>query len=205
MAYDLDTRRGESVDEQARWKSVRVWGLLALIVALVAALVFAAFAEAGFYVSVALMSVLVLVVRSARIGWDDAFSWIGGGCSEHAVGEALETLRAEGFIVMHDIEQADEGKIDHLVSGHSGVFLIETNHSSYLPNRVTAATRQAAKVADDLGVWITPVVCVGRELKRPYQLDRVSIVGRAGIAGWIREQSQPVLASERLARWADRL
>jgi hypothetical protein len=85
---------------------------------------------------------------------------------------------------MHDIEQADEGNIDHLVSGPSGVFLIETKHSSYLPDLVTRAT---------------PVVCVDREVKRPYQLDRAWIVGRVSIAGWVREQSQPVLASERLA------
>lgn len=193
MAYDLDTRPG-GVNERAWWKTVRVWGFLAVIALLVAALVFAAFAEAGFYVSVALMCALVFVVRLAIVGMDDAFHWIGGGSSERAVGEALEALRAEGFIVMHDIEQAGEGNIDHLVSGPRGVFLIETKHRGYLPNRMTKAKRQAAKLAGELGVWITPVICVDRAVKRPYELERVWIVGRAGIAAWVREQSESVLA-----------
>src|SRR5450830_286772 len=43
-----------------------------------------------------------------------------------ASGELLEEFRGEGFIAMHGIEQAGEGNIDHLVSGPTGVFMIES-------------------------------------------------------------------------------
>jgi hypothetical protein len=52
---------------------------------------------------------------------------------------------------MHDIEQDREGNVDHLVSGPSGVYLIETKHRRYADDQLRKAKRQAAKLHDELG------------------------------------------------------
>jgi nuclease-like protein len=59
-----------------------------------------------------------------------AVRWVRGARAERLVGEELNKLRGEGFIVMHDDWPAG-GNIDHLVSGPTGVYLIETKLRRY--------------------------------------------------------------------------
>jgi hypothetical protein len=79
---------------------------------------------------------------------------------------------------MHDIEQVGEGNIDHLASGPSGVYLIETKYRRYRsPEDLRKAKRQAAKLKNELGVWVTPVICLSVPSERaPYRHDGVWIV-----------------------------
>ena len=84
--------------------------------------------------------------------------WLKGSTAEAAVGETLEPLRWERYIVMHDMPQRGEGNIDHVVSGPNGVYLVETKFARYLPVHLKKAKRQAARLHDELGVWVTPVV-----------------------------------------------
>ena len=48
-----------------------------------------------------------------------------GRAGEQAVGQLLETFRAEGFDVMHDICE-DGFNVDHVLIGPPGVFVVET-------------------------------------------------------------------------------
>ena len=128
-----------------------------------------------------------------------------GRNGEAVVGEALESLRWERYIVLHDVPFAGEGNIDHLVSGPNGVYLVETKFGSYLPVHLKKAKRQAAKLAEDLGVLVTPVLCVNSSEGGPYRHVGVQVVGFDALLAWIQAQSNPPVEFERLARFSAEL
>jgi hypothetical protein len=133
-------------------------------------------------------------------------SWVVGARAEEQVGLMLNELRRERFHVLHDIAQTHEGNVDHLVSGPTGVFMIETKYRRYTDEQLVKAKRQAAKLHDVLGVWVTPVICLAERRGRPpYKHDGVWIVRRPDLLDWLRAQHNQVLEFERLARFADRL
>src|ERR671933_917984 len=110
--------------------------------------------------------------------------WARGAHAESIVGYVLEKLRKLGFEVVHDIQQPGEGNVDHLVSGPSGVFMIETKRWEYDAWHLRKAKRQAAKLAAELGVWVTPVICLARRRPaKPYYHGGVWILGREGLGG----------------------
>jgi hypothetical protein len=99
---------------------------------------------------------------------DLAVRWRRGWVAERSVGEELNRLRWDGFIVMHDVPQRGEGNIDHIVSGPTGAYLIETKARGYQADHLVRARRQAAKLQAELGTWVTPVICLNeRESKAP--------------------------------------
>ncbi|MGE5689249.1 MAG: nuclease-related domain-containing protein, partial [Pseudomonadota bacterium] len=129
--------------------------------------------------------------------------WAKGARSEAAVGLALEQLRPE-FLVLHDIAQPGEGNVDHLVAGPTGVYVIETKHRRFEKPQLLKVRRQAAKIHDELGVWVTPVICLDRPFA-PRVYNRVTVVGRPELAAWIRAQHNRTVPFEVLARFADGL
>jgi hypothetical protein len=145
--------------------------------------------------------------QAARLaaGHDPAAErFLRGAHAESIVGYALEKLRALGFEVVHDLRQPGEGNVDHLVSGPSGVFMIETKRRWYEPRDVHKAKRQAAKLAADVGVWVTPVICLAvRRPRRAYFDHGVWIVGREALADWVTTQRNEFVEPGRLARLAD--
>ena len=75
------------------------------------------------------------------------------------------------------------------MTGHGGVFMIETKHRGYKPADLSKAKRQAKKLNVELGEWVTPVICLDRRRARePYRDRSVWIVSRERLVGWIREQ-----------------
>jgi hypothetical protein len=180
-----------------------LFGALALGIVLdVVALALGAGTAAG--VGAVLLAIFVWVIGSRQI--ETATRWMKGANAELAVGEALNELRREGFVVMHDIEQHGEGNIDHLVSGPNGIYLIETKFKSYRPEQLVKAKRQAARLGRELGVWVTPVIVLPKRSGKPYQHDRVWIVkGTTSLASWISTQRNTAVDFERLARFADSL
>ena len=178
-------------------------------------LLVAAFAGAGalplvlaraFDVSFAVSApvVILLAVIYWAAGSDSVLMERGakGRNGEAVVGEALEDLRWEQYIVLHDVPFAGEGNIDHLVSGPNGVYLVETKFGNYLPVHLTKARRQAAKLGDDLGVIVTPVLCVAASEGVLYRRGGVWVVEFDGLLPWIREQSNPPVEFERLAHFS---
>jgi Nuclease-related domain len=136
--------------------------------------------------------VLVLALKRPAERWIDvAGRWRLGAAAEQAVGETLDQLRGEGFDVRHDIEQAGEGNIDHLVIGPTGAFLIETKATRYLDRHLVKAKRQAAKVHDDVGRWVVPVICLHRRKSQSFEVRGVWIVPHAALLDWIRGYRKP--------------
>ena len=62
-----------------------------------------------------------------------------GAQGEERVGAALESLRAKGWYVFHDLPLRSVGNIDHLVIGPSGIFVVETKSHR---GRITAQGNQ---------------------------------------------------------------
>jgi Nuclease-related domain len=147
--------------------------------------------------------------QAARLaaGHDPAAErWLRGAHAESIVGYMLEKLRALGFEVVHDVPQRGEGNVDHLVSGPSGVFMIETKRWEYEPRDLVKAKRQATKLASELGVWVTPVICMAlRRPRRKYLDNGVWILGREMLADWVTAQRNEAIEPGCLARLADGL
>jgi hypothetical protein len=127
--------------------------------------------------------------------------WSLGAHAESIVGYMLDKLRALGFEVVHDLRQLGEGNVDHLVSGPSGVFIVETKRWEYEPWHLQKAKRQAAKLAAELGVWVTPVICLARRRPaRPYRDHGVWILGRDRLVDWVTAQRNEAVEPGRIAR-----
>lgn len=203
MAYDVDRRPGEWVGRRAR-RETRI-AVLGTIAALGLAAVAVAVSLTGALVTVLLLGAAVYVWRATERQIDASEPWVKGRNAEEAVGFELEKLRREGFIVMHDIQLDGLGNVDHLVSGPSGVFLVETKFRSFRPSSRGLVTQQAAHLRGELGVWVTAVICKATVGYEPRECRRVWIMGKVQLLDWIRAQRNAPLEFERLARWADRL
>jgi len=205
MAYDVSKKPGEWVRARSERESVVV---LVLFVAAFAALGLATAALVmGEKIAATLLIVASILVMKLFLAdqIEVALRWLKGSNAECAVGADLDDLKYEGYVVMHDIEQMGEGNIDHLVSGPTGVFLVETKFGWYQDVALKKVKRQSARVHDELGVWVTPVICRARSEKAPYRHSGVWIVARTDLVGWIRGQRGRRVEFERLAQFADRL
>ena len=129
-----------------------------------------------------------------------------GARAERDVGEILNALREECWVVMHDIEQPGEGNIDHIASGPTGVYLVETKRRRYLDPDLTKAKRQAAKLHDEIGgVFVTPVICLHSRAGKPFKTHGVWIVPRQELLGWLRSQHNRPADPAAIARFAAQL
>jgi len=189
MLQETSRQPGQWVRAQARVHERRVWMLLALVFAFGALVVRVYADERRTWVALIGVAFFCFLRHITHRLIDVAKHWDRGASSEEAVGVALDALVAEGFTVNHDLRQEFEGNIDHLVTGRTGVFMIETKHRGYKPADLSKAKRQAKKLNDELGMWVTPVICLDRRRARePYRDRGVWIVSRERLAGWIREQ-----------------
>ena len=189
MLQQTSRQPGQWVRSQARVHERRVWMLLGLVSAL-GALVVAAYAdERRGWLALTGVALICFLRRVTHGSIDVAAHWDRGAKSEEAVGHALDELLAEGYTVTHDLRQEFEGNVDHLVTGPTGVFMIETKHRGYKPADLPKAKRQAKKLNDELGEWVTPVICLDRRRARnPYRDRGVWIVSRDRLPDWIRAQ-----------------
>jgi hypothetical protein len=206
MAYDLDRRPGAWVSGQAARRSALIW---AFVAALIAVALFSIgliiSGRATILTSMLVIALAVLLRLRGDSAIDAAMPWRWGAKAEKEVGAALNELRHEGYVVMHDIEQRSEGNIDHLVSGSNGVYLVETKSHRFKDGAPRKAKRQAAKLQDELGVWVTPVICISERHRPAFQVEGVCVVPRAQLLDWIRNQRNKSVEFDRLARWADTL
>jgi hypothetical protein len=124
------------------------------------------------------------------------------GEAEEAVRMELDELRLDGWTIMHDVSQPQEGAIDHILAGPAGLFLLATRRNAYTDRNVVKVRRQAARLHDELGVWITPVVCLYGHDQAPMQQCGVWVIPRSRIIAWLRAQCNQPVDVERLARFA---
>jgi nuclease-like protein len=189
MLQETSRQPGQWVRAQARVHERRVWMLLALVFAFGALVVRVYADERRTWLALIGVAFFCFLRHITRGLIDVARHWDRGASSEEAVGDALDALVADGFTVNHDLRQEFEGNVDHLVTGRTGVFMIETKHRGYKQADLSKAKRQAKKLNDELGEWVTPVICLDRRRARaPYRDHGVWIVSRERLAGWIREQ-----------------
>jgi hypothetical protein len=205
MAYDVDRKPGTWVSGQAGRRSAQVWVLVAGLFAI-------GLFAVGLLVSnrATVATSLVLIPAALGLRWyanrevDVAARWLGGARAEEAVGQELNKLRPE-FVVMHDLDRVGPGNVDHVVSGPTGVYMIETKRYRFEDDDLRKARGRAAAIGDQLGVWVTPVICLATRERNPFKHDRVWIVPRTRLNDWIKAQQNKPVNFERLARWADHL
>jgi hypothetical protein len=206
MAYSVDREPAQWVGRQARrhgrglYLIVGLLGLLALV-SLLLALSPARTLMGGIAVLVSVALLKAIGERKLEL----AVRWRRGWAAETSVGDELNRLRRDGFIVMHDVPQRGEGNIDHIVSGPTGAYLIETKTRGYQADQLVKARRQAAKLQVELGTWVTPVICLDERDSEPFRHERVWIVPRQHVLQWLRTQINRQVPFERLAKYADTL
>jgi hypothetical protein len=204
VAYDVDNRPGEWVTVKARAYSRQLLVIAGSAAVLMWIAVFIGFGLRSTGATLAIVVALLVLNRMFNRRESVARRWAVGARAERAVGEALNELRERGFVVIHDVERQFEGNIDHLVSGPTGVYMIETKSRAYLRDHLRKAKRQAGKLHDSLGVWVTPVICLSeRPQMTPFRDSGVWIVPRQELLTWITSQRNRVLDFERLARFAE--
>lgn len=207
MGYDVDHRPGAWVRAQATRRERLTWASLAS--GLIGLCLYFALVIGHRVGIIGALAVLVLAALAQRYGnrfIDNTDRWFRGARAEESVGAKLDELRREGWILMHDVEQAFEGNIDHIASGPNGVFMIETKERRYRDDDPRKAKRQAAKLHDELDVWVTPVICLHQRRGKPFRTkDGVAVVPQQHLLEWLRGQHEKPVDFERLARFADRL
>ena len=207
MAYDLDTQPGGWVLAQTKLREQRAWiGFAVFFSAVVAAmlLVIVHSPWAAIATFVLLAGAFGLRSRANRY-IDDVIRWRHGGEAEREVGELLEQLRSERWTVMHDVMFGGHGNLDHIVSGPNGVYLVETKYRRYEQKQLGRVKHQARLLHDELGVWVTPVICLRNRRRNTFTASKVAIVPYDQLLDWLRAQRNRPVEFERLARFADKL
>jgi hypothetical protein len=190
MLHETSRQPGQWVREQARAQERRIWMLLGLVLALAFLVVAVSLDKRSGVLALVGVAFLLFLRRLAHGQIHLATGWMRGAASEEAVGGVLDELASDGYVVRHDLEQRSEGNVDHLVSGPTGVFMIETKHRGFQPSDLPKARRQAKKLNGELGVWVTPVICLDkRRAREPYCNRGVWIVSRERLVEWVRAQS----------------
>jgi nuclease-like protein len=204
MGYQVGKAPGGWVREQSARRARWIWfGLVIFVFLMLAMLALAVGGALSAVASLLLIATLLTGRRYVDPYLDQHLRLLGGARAEEAVGVTLNELIRDGWTVMHDIEQPREGNVDHLVAGPGGVFMVETKARRYEEWQLRKAKRQAAKIHDQLGVWVTPVICLHRRDDQPREQAGVWIVPHAHILNWLRSRRNTVVPFERLARFAD--
>jgi hypothetical protein len=202
----LDKAPGEWVYQRSNRRERRIWLGAALFLVIVG--VFLALAI-GHRVSIAASFAFLAAVFAAK-PYADRYAdrhlrLLGGAVAERQIGEMLNGLRQEGWVVIHDIEQPSEGNIDHIASGSTGVYVIETKSRRYLDSHLRRTMRQAMRLHDELGVFVTPVVCLYAREGKPFKTRGVWVVPGRELIQWLRNQHNQTVNAERLDQWMARL
>ena len=206
VAYDVDRKPGDFVRGRASddFRVALVFLVLVVSVCFVSAALLLTGA-AGAAAAVGLLFVTFAAKRFFENRLDSGINWGKGGNAEAAVGTDLESLRVDGYIVMHDLEHVVPGNVDHLISGPTGAFMIETKFKSYKDSDIPKAKRVAQTIAHQLEAsWVQPVICVATRSYGPRMVNGVAVVGRQQLLPYVRAQTNRPVPFERLAAFADR-
>jgi hypothetical protein len=206
MAYEVERAPGRYAKSRERdeLRGALVFGVL-IGIAMLASLALLIAGVAGLASSVGLIAVAFIANEFATARLDAGIRWGKGGNAEAKIGRTLEALRAEGYVVMHDLDKVGGGNIDHLVSGPTGCFVIETKFRRYEERDLVIVKRRSQRLARELETsWVQPVISFATRRYGPRVVRRVAVVGVDGLLDYIRAQSNPVVPFERLAGFADR-
>lgn len=209
MNADPARPAGAWVEEQGRREATRVWILLGLFgLAMLAGTVCARLgwlsSRQGAIAGASLVTLALLAFRAAERHSVAALAWFRGSRAEREVGEELEHLRGDGYLVLHDVELERGGNVDHVVCGRNGVYSVETKARRYEERHLRQARRQAHALHQRLDVWVTPVLCLASRDDTPHRRQGVWIMGLPHLEGWLRDRKgRPFDPARALAALAD--
>lgn len=206
MAYDVEREPGRFAKARERSDLGIAAAFLALaVVALGLSVGLLVTGTAGVLTSAALAFVVLAAKELYGVRFESAERWGKGGNAERAVGRRLDALRAEGFVVMHDLEHVVAGNVDHFVSGPTGAFMVETKFRRYEDRDIPRAKCVANAMATEMGArWIQPVICVASRSYGPKLVKKVAVVGQEQLIPYLLSQANPTIPFERVASFADR-
>jgi Nuclease-related domain len=206
MAYDHQTQPGGWVADQAARRERRIWLGFAVFVAVDGVvLALAVGHRLGIGAAAGFLALVLAAKPFARRYIDEHVRWLRGARAEEAVGRTLNELRREEWVVMHDIKPARGANLDHLASGPNGVYLVETKERRFEDPHLRRVKGQARQLREELGVWVTPVICIHRRNGKPFRTDGVWVVPRIELLDWLRTQRNHPVESARLEKFADSL
>jgi len=158
--------------------------------ALIVAAVLADLVEVGqaIVTVMALGAVVLLLYR------DDVMDAIAAGNeklglnTDEGVRFALEAI-GKDWTVEHDVVRGTSGRLDHLVHGPGGAFVVVTRHRAYRLEHLSRAKHHAARMHSELDRWVTPVICLTMRDDTPHRRDGVWIMGAEHLVAWLRSRS----------------
>ena len=207
MAYDVGREPGGFAKgrEAAEYRRTLIFGCL-LGASIIVSFALLLAGASGFVSALVLLAIGYVANDFANDHLDAGIRWGKGGSGEVKVGRVLERLRHEGYFVMHDLDQVVAGNIDHLVSGPTGAFMVETKFRRYDNDSDLAKARRTAQVvAGELQTaWVQPVICFATRRYGPKTIKDVTVLGVSELVPYIRSQRNPVVAFDALARFADK-
>jgi hypothetical protein len=207
MEFEAYDKPGGWVLDRARHHERRVLALLALAVAVVFTTLILAFGRVLSFVSTAILLGVLMLLRSlAHDRVDELVRWRRGGLAEESVGRTLDELRDDGWTVLHDVPDPRGGNIDHIVSGPNGVYLVETKAGGWATDdQLRKVKRQAARLKKDVGVWVSPVLCLHGRRGGTARQGVVTILPTSQLRDWIGAQKNPPADPDRFGRFVDAL
>lgn len=201
-----DKRGGDHALRHFRAELAQTIGLfIALIATLVTAIVGAIqHWQRDTHGSIALFALsgmeILLLFEMQRRG-DSSLNWLVGGKAEQRVGAELESLRDEGWLVIHRLVKDFGGDVDHVVCGPNGAYAIETKSSRFAWRHVGQAQGAANFTRYKLGLRrVIPVVCVGDEF-RPTLKGSAWVMSANHLVPWLlSRRDDPVDVSKMATR-----
>jgi hypothetical protein len=149
-------------------------------------------------VSTGIVAVLALAVVVLLLYRDDVAEalavgnqMLGLAADDEAARRTLDTLKAEGWTVAHDVSNARGFLIGTLVQGESGAYIIHVRNRAYRLEHLRRARRDASYLHGLLGGWVTPVVCLVMRDDEPYRRNGVWIMGVEHVLDWLRARTPP--------------
>jgi hypothetical protein len=128
-----------------------------------------------------------LLVEVHRRG-DAALRWLKGSVSEEVVGELIDQLREQGWLVVHNVPKDFGGDVDHVLCGPNAVFVVETKSTPFAWKHAGQAQGNARfieyRLRGVLSEAVTPIVCVAAKQK-PVRRGSVWVMSREHIAEFV--------------------
>src|SRR5205823_1235332 len=87
--------------------------------------------DRGLVAVYALTGLQVFLYFEMRRRGDEAVNYLIGGRAERRGGAELDTLKQNGWQVVHNLTKDYGGNVDHLVWGACGAYAIETKNGKY--------------------------------------------------------------------------
>jgi hypothetical protein len=130
---------------------------------------------------------LFLAREIYRVG-EDAERWFVGSDMEREVAAVLDPLRAEGWLITHDVKKDRGGNVDHFVTGPTGAFAIETKSGRHQAADRNHAISNAVWAKQKFGQrWVTAILCVGTDPPAaPEKYGHAWVLGRRDLVGFLR-------------------